>query len=304
MARSQEQIETILKTLSPNPELIYYVLIAYGFPKSTVTRIKSGDYNQSKEPGQIIWKKQLCYQEVLPGTSLSALQDMRASKAIMKHRPRFLVVSDGDNWAALDTKVEETREFPMSDLYKHCDFFLPWTGREKAKFYEEKVADINAARKMGKLFDAIKADNPGFDEHALNVFMARLLFCFFAEDSGILPEDQMFTDLLEETTLEDGSDMAEVFARVFRIMICRRMHLREKTCLFVIPFSLTSTAAYLLMMSRFLPFPENRETRYSLPGIRIGLRLTPIFSVICSKPVKTQQNAKNWENTILQYPIS
>lgn len=218
MARTQEQIETILKTLSPNPELIYDVLIAYGFPKATVTRIKNGDYNQSKEPGQIIWKKQLCYQEVLPGTSLSALQDMRASKAIMKHRPRFLVVNDGDNWSALDTKVEETREFPISDLYKHCDFFLPWTGREKAKFYEEKTADINAARKMGKLFDAIRADNPGFDEHALNVFMARLLFCFFAEDSGILPEDQMFTDLLEDTTLEDGSDMAEVFARVFRIM--------------------------------------------------------------------------------------
>ena len=218
MARTQEQIETILKTLSPNPELIYDVLIAYGFPKATVTRVKSGDYNQSKAPGQIIWKKQLCYQEVLPGTSLSALQDMRASKAIMKHRPRFLVVSDGNNWSALDTKDEETREFPIVDLYKHCDFFLPWTGREKAKFYEEKAADINAARKMGKLFDAIKADNPGFDEHALNVFMARLLFCFFAEDSGILPEDQMFTDLLEETTLEDGSDMAEVFARVFHIM--------------------------------------------------------------------------------------
>lgn len=218
MARTQEQIETILKTLSPNPELIYDVLIAYGFPKATVTRIKSGDYNQSKEPGLIIWKKQLCYQEVLPGTSLSALQDMRACKAIMKHRPRFLVVSDGENWSALDTKDEETREFLISDLYKHCDFFLPWTGREKAKFYEEKTADINAARKMGKLFDAIKADNPGFNEHALNVFMARLLFCFFAEDSGILPEDQMFTDLLEETTLEDGSDMAEVFARVFRIM--------------------------------------------------------------------------------------
>lgn len=218
MARTQEQIELSLKTLSPNPELIYDVLIAYGFPKATVTRIKSGDYNQSKEPGQIIWKKKLCYQEVLPGTALSALQDMRSSKAIMKHRPRFLVVSDGDNWSAFDTKDEETREFPIADLYKHCDFFLPWTGREKAKFYEEKTADINAARKMGKLFDAIKADNPGFDEHALNVFMARLLFCFFAEDSGILPEDQMFTDLLEETTLEDGSDMAEVFARVFRIM--------------------------------------------------------------------------------------
>lgn len=218
MARTQEQIETILRTLSPNPELIYDVLIAYGFPKATVSRVKSGDYNQSKEGGKIIWKKQLCYQEVLPGTSLSALQDMRASKAIMKHRPRFLVVSDGNSWSALDTKDEETREFPIADLYKHCDFFLPWTGREKAKFYEEKTADINAACKMGKLFDAIKADNPGFDEHALNVFMARLLFCFFAEDSGILPEDQMFTDLLEETTLEDGSDMAEVFTRVFRIM--------------------------------------------------------------------------------------
>lgn len=216
--RTQEQIETLLKTLSQGPDFIYDVLTAYGFPKATVTRLRNGNLNLSKEPGQIIWKRQLCYQEALPGTALSALQDMRASKAIMKHRPRFLVVSDGRNWSALDTKDGETREFPIVELYKHSDFFLPWTGREKAKFYEEKAADINAARKMGKLFDAIKADNPGLGEHALNVFMARLLFCFFAEDSGILPEGQMFTDLLEETTLDDGTDMAEVLARVFAIM--------------------------------------------------------------------------------------
>lgn len=216
--RTQEQIETLLKTLSQGPDFIYDVLTAYGFPKATVTRLRNGNLNLSKEPGQIIWKRQLCYQEALPGTALSALQDMRASKAIMKHRPRFLVVSDGRNWSALDTKDGETREFPIVELYKHSDFFLPWTGREKAKFYEEKAADINAARKMGKLFDAIKADNPGLSEHALNVFMARLLFCFFAEDSGILPEGQMFTDLLEETTLDDGTDMAEVLARVFAIM--------------------------------------------------------------------------------------
>ncbi|MCI7698492.1 MAG: hypothetical protein MSQ05_03785 [Akkermansia sp.] len=218
MTRTQEQIELILKTLSPKTDLIYDVLIAYGFPKVTVARVKNGDFNQSREQGQILWKNKLCYQEVMPGTALSTLQDMHSNKAIMKHRPRFLVVSDGDRWYAQDTKDEETREFPIEDLYKHCDFFLPWTGREKTKFYEERVADINAACKMGKLIDAIKADNPGFDEHALNVFMARLLFCFFAEDSGIFPADQMFTDLLGETTLKDGSDMSDVLVRVFRVM--------------------------------------------------------------------------------------
>ena len=66
---------------------------------------------------------------------------------------------------------------------------------------------------MGKIFDSLKKDNPGLDSHAMNVFMARLLFCFFAEDSGIFEEERLFTDFIERATAPDGSDLREQLER-------------------------------------------------------------------------------------------
>ncbi len=71
---------------------------------------------------------------------------------------------------------------------------------------------------MGKIFDSLKKDNPGLDSHAMNVFMARLLFCFFAEDSGIFEEERLFTDFIERATASDGSDLREQLERAFAVM--------------------------------------------------------------------------------------
>ena len=131
---------------------------------------------------------------------MSAVDSCRRDPEVLKYAPRFIIVCDGGSWAAADMKTGEALEFPLKELPRHYDFFLPWAGLEKTVITLENPADVRAAEKMGKIFDSLKKDNPGLDSHAMNVFMARLLFCFFAEDSGIFEEERLFTDFIERAT--------------------------------------------------------------------------------------------------------
>jgi hypothetical protein len=93
---------------------------------------------------------------------------------------------------------------------------------EKAQYVAEAHADVKAAERMGKLFDELLAANPEilsdpFGRHSLNVFFARLLFCFFAEDTGIFGENQ-FTNAVGSHTQADGSDVADFLADLFRAL--------------------------------------------------------------------------------------
>ncbi|MBT9405136.1 class I SAM-dependent DNA methyltransferase, partial [Salmonella enterica subsp. enterica serovar Typhimurium] len=105
---------------------------------------------------------------------------------------------------------------------QHFTFFLPWAGMEKAQYVAESHADVKAAERMGKLFDELLNANPGiFDDehgrHSLNVFFTRLLFCFFAEDTGISTDNQ-FTNAVGSQTQPDGSDTAEFLTALFKAL--------------------------------------------------------------------------------------
>ena len=198
--------------------LIFDFLLAYGLPKSSVSRLKSGALNVAARPGELLWKKKLFYKRAEPGLLMSAVDSCRRDPEVLKYAPRFIIVCDGGSWAAADMKTGEALEFPLKELPRHYDFFLPWAGLEKTVITLENPADVRAAEKMGKIFDSLKKDNPGLDSHAMNVFMARLLFCFFAEDSGIFEEERLFTDFIERATAPDGSDLREQLERAFAVM--------------------------------------------------------------------------------------
>src|SRR5699024_306401 len=96
----------------------------------------------------------------------------------------------------------------------------PLAGYEKAVMYSEHPADLKASEKMGQLFDLIRERNEltnSEDIHALNVFLTRLLFCFYAEDTGIFEEGQ-FSYALESYTKEDGSDLDQFFYDLFTVL--------------------------------------------------------------------------------------
>jgi len=198
-------------------DFIYDFILAYDLPKASVKRLQNGSLNLSKNQGEICWKGKLLYKELFKD-ELNVSLALETAKSI-KHNERFVVLSDGKKLLCVDTKTKDTLETEFKDLPKHSSFFLPWAGIEKTEFIDENPADVRAARKMAKLFDEIKKDNAKklISQHDFNVFLSRLLFCFFAEDTGIFT-DNLFTNTIAATTKADGSDLNEFLERLFTVL--------------------------------------------------------------------------------------
>jgi hypothetical protein len=199
---------------------IYELLLAYGQPKASIKRLQVGGLNLSKNDGEILWKKKILFKETSDSDLHDLIDDLRLDDRISKHSPRFIIVTDYKNLLARDTKTSDTLDIEILEIPRYFDFFLPLAGMEKAQHQFENPADVKAAERMGKLYDEIKKDNSTDTEeevHNLNVFLTRLLFCFFAEDTNIFDKSQ-FTHSLINHTQEDGSDLHSHFERLFQVM--------------------------------------------------------------------------------------
>lgn len=199
-------------------EFIYDFLQAYGISKTSITRLKKGDFNLSKVEGEVLYKKKVLFKEVKTGTLLTIIDDITKNEESLKHNPRFVIVTDYKTLLAKDTRSRLTLDTPILEIHKHFHFFLPWSGQEKYKQKNDNKADRDASYQMAKLYDILVYENPSIYEdggHNLNIFLSRLLFCFFAEDTHIFPIDGMFTDTLVQHTKSDGSDLAAFLDRLF-----------------------------------------------------------------------------------------
>ncbi len=220
-ARIIESLEQVCSNLNPD-EFIYSFLDAYGFPKSTITRLRKGGDNRNVGEGDDIGlKKKLYFRTTPAGTDLDAeLDALKAQDVIARNDIRFVIVTDFNDLVAYDTKAEERLDTSLSVLDKQYAFFLPLAGYEKAIMYSEHPADVKASEKMGQLFDLIRERNDlskPEDIHALNVFLTRLLFCFYAEDTGIFEAGQM-TSAIQSTTQDDGTDVDQFFTDLFTVL--------------------------------------------------------------------------------------
>lgn len=215
----QDNVSQLIKNLDEE-SFVYDLLLAYNLPKSTITRLEKGTANLSKTVGEVNLKRKLFFKKVDKEDlhlTLSRINDE------LKHDNRFIVVTDFKTFLAKDIKVNITLDIHIKDLPKNFDFFLPWAGLEKSQYHNENPADIKAAMKMGKLFEQIKTDNnddsPEFLKR-LNIFLSRLLFCFFAEDSDIF-EENIFSNRVGSLTSDDGSDLKEFFIKLFNVLNTR-----------------------------------------------------------------------------------
>ncbi len=221
----EDNIQSLVTNLNEK-SFIYDLLLAYEQPRSSITRLKKGDYNLSKIPGEILWKKKLFFKEETAIDLHELIDKVKSDLAIIRHHPRFIIVTDFQTLLSVDTRTEDTLDIPVPDLAKYCDFFLPWAGMEKSQFQSENPADIKAAERMGRLCDLILEDNPAgndSDRHALNIFLSRLLFCFFAEDTDIFADNQ-FTNAVASHTAQDGSDLQAYLQKLFKVL-----NLRERS---------------------------------------------------------------------------
>lgn len=199
-------------------EFIYDLLQAYGISKTSITRLKKGDFNLSKVEGEVLYKKKVLFKEVKSGALLTTIDTITKNEESLKHNPRFVIVTDYKTILAQDTRTKATLDTPILEIHKHFHFFLPWSGQEKYKQKNDNKADRDASYQMAKLYDILVHENPSIYNdggHNLNTFLSRLLFCFFAEDTHIFPVDGMFTDTLAQHTKPNGNDVAAFLDRLF-----------------------------------------------------------------------------------------
>lgn len=197
---------------------IYDLLMAYGISKTSITRLRKGDFNMSKVDGEVLYKKKVLFKEVTGDKLLTTIDDLTKNDEELKHNPRFVIVTDYTTLLAKDIRTGLTLDTPIAEIDKHFHFFLPWAGQEKYQSKNENHADRKASYEMAKLYDILVHENPNiYDDggHNLNIFLSRILFCFFAEDTGIFDEEGIFTNTLAQHTKSDGSDVHSFLNRLF-----------------------------------------------------------------------------------------
>ena len=204
-------------------EFLFDLLEAYGRAKSSITRLRSGNLDVAQDPSREVAQKNVVYfHESELGQAFDDLVRLSTAAHVTRYTPRFVIATDYSELVALDMKTQENLKTPIGQIDQHFTFFLPWAGMEKVQYVSDSHADVRAAEKMGKLFDELFEANPNLADgkagvHSLNVFFTRLLFCFFAEDTGIFAPD-VFTTAIGSQTQTDGSDMRDFLIAVFHAL--------------------------------------------------------------------------------------
>lgn len=214
----QQNLDTIAQNIDQD-NFIYDFLASFGLSKTTITRLKKGDYNLSKNEGELFYKGKIFFKVEKQANLLNLIDDLAKDEKIKKQKPRFIVVTDFQTVLAVDTKLGNNKEFQIQELGEQTDFFLPLSGAEIYRVSNDNKLDRDAAYKLGELYDILIADNPEWvanGSHNLNIFLSRLLFCFFAEDTGIFEQKSIFTEALLNNTAKDGSDVDTFLATLFR----------------------------------------------------------------------------------------
>ena len=166
----------------------------------------------------LFWKGQLIVEHKSRGKSL----DKAYAQALdyfpgipERDLPRYILVSDFAHLRLYDLDDDLHWEFALRDLHKYIKRFGFIAGYAPQVIKPQDPVNIKAAEQMGRLHDQLKA--AGYSGHDLEVLLVRLVFCLFADDTGIFPA-QGFRDWLESHTAEDGSDLGPQLALLFQVL--------------------------------------------------------------------------------------
>ncbi|EGO6685349.1 class I SAM-dependent DNA methyltransferase [Enterococcus faecium] len=201
-------------------DFIYDFLKIYDIPNSTITRLKKGTNNLSKIPGEVHLKNKLYFKETVNDV-FEAFIEIERKVNDAAAIPRYLFVTNFKVILAKDTKTGESLDIKFKELPIHFNFFLAWNGIEKVDFEKENPLDIKAAERFARLFDVLNKEIESGNEeqrHALNLFLMRLLFCLFAEDTNIFHKKGQFTNGIKQYTSDDGNDLNDYIEGLFKVL--------------------------------------------------------------------------------------
>ena len=221
------EIEQAITDLAARPfdagEFPYAFLEAFGNKETTLKRLRAGASNKS-DLGGVLQTSNIHILTCAGGQVAQTLAALKASPATAKAKAKFILATDGDEFQAEDLASGETIACAYQDFPDHFGFFLPLAGISTVRQISENAFDIRATSRLNRLYVELLKDNPawGKAEHRseMNHFMARLIFCFFAEDTGIFTG--RFTDTVAQMSERDAANTHEVIATLFRAMNLRR----------------------------------------------------------------------------------
>ena len=215
----EERLEAFQGNSIPASEVGYKLLYSFGKSERDIERYKEGKGILKTFDGLLI-KGLFCFQPTSSIRLSETLERLKKDVQVLKAAPMIIAVSDGKTLLAYDLREKDTYENPLDRLYCDFGFFYPLMGVERVHNVEENPADVKAAEKLAKLHDELRAYNEfssDADLHDLNIFITRLLFCFFAEDTGIF-EENLFTSSVIRYTKPDGSDLSQYLDETFNVM--------------------------------------------------------------------------------------
>ena len=199
----------------------FSLIEAFAPPRAILAKLRQGARNKATREGDLLWPKKFHFRPALEGQVEETLETLTAEWSSKKGQPRLLVSTDGYYVNAVDIKLDETIHVDFQKLTERYDFFLPLAGVERYQGVPDSPADIKAAGRLGKFYDAILEANPDWTAHArvheLNLFITRILLCMFAQSTSIFPAG-LFSQLLHECTAVDGSDTHTVLKTVFETL--------------------------------------------------------------------------------------
>ena len=224
------EIEEAVSALAERPfdaeEFPFAFLAAFGNKDTTIKRLRAGSTNASDLPGAVLQRNNIHIAVAAPGEVSAAFAALKASPATAKAKAKFILATDGDTFEAEEVDSGETVVCAFAEFPDHFGFFLPLAGITTVRQVRESSFDIRATSRLNRLYVELLKDNPewGSAERRpdMNHFMARLIFCFFAEDTDIFHRSYPFTGTIEKMSDRDSSNTHEVIGELFRAMNTRK----------------------------------------------------------------------------------
>src|SRR5688572_12965877 len=217
----EEAISALAEQAFDSAEFPFAFLQAFGNKETTIKRLRAGASNKS-DLGGVLQTNNIHIAVSAPGEVTKMLAALKASPATARAKARFILATDGADFEAEDLDTGETVACAYADFPDHFGFFLPLAGITTVKQVRESSFDIRATSRMNRLYVELLKDNPewGTAERRpdMNHFMARLIFCFFAEDTDIFNGTGLFTATVDQMSAKDASNTHEVIAEIFRAM--------------------------------------------------------------------------------------
>lgn len=220
------EIEEAVSALAGQPfdaaEFPFSFLAAFGNKETTIKRLRTASANASDVAGGVLQKSNIHIATCAEGKVGETLLALRTSPKTASNKAKFILATDGVAFEAEDLTSGETVVCDYPKFPDHFGFFLALAGITTVKQVRESSFDIRATGRLNKLYVELLKDNPDWATAArrpdMNHFMARLIFCFFAEDTDIFNGEGVFTSTIDQMSDRDSSNTHEVIGTLFRAM--------------------------------------------------------------------------------------